>query len=1028
MSDPPADGQGTGLTRRRFLSYAGAGGTLAALTDPLAAAALQLPDGITIPPLPAVLTRTVRRREDFLSLTIEFRNLRFDNSNPRRLVKITPILPAYIVVVFPPQHLADEVRSATHLDNPANSAANAPGEIRSRLAGSSRLAFEVPAGSLPLAPTFDRLLDWVNFPQRVTRLAQPLPPPPNPQPPASHETAIEVPWFLVLSSRPDAGWAHARSPVTRAGRTELWHTRLGTRVPLQFTQQGLVPAHVDELDHAKRTVQAVWARDPNPNAPPAGPVLSLNASQRHQIYRNTSIEANRRPVQVNRLMLSTLGAWLDCRGLWPDLDLQEWRHRAVMGRDSFVRVVERGYLMPFGHKVIKTTISERQIRPAGTNPPSAYLVQRIFITLREPVKRFGVAEAPRQPHDGRGLPFRSVEVTTLTTPDLNGAAAGQIFVPATEATDEDVLFDCVAVDWEGQATELSMPMVFVAAGSAFPMSAGAMSQLLAAYNGLGTARRRRDAHGQKVAFAPASEAGDTTFAVKDLLFRVRTALNVDSQVLQELEAAEQPPFYPLLESAKASLSAVGEVAGKAADLVEVALDAAFVEFGLPGMAHAAEAAANNAGELFLDLVEATGLGLGGADKSGGIATLDYAVGAISRAIGPVGGLVEDARLGKFDPTKFLDLGAKLLGSVTLADIIAIAEGPHGLGAKGPKLQNTVVPKPPAVPQRVITRLDWAPDLKFEDPLKILTTDSSSSLTVKAEFVTHLDDPSASTFKVDGQLRNVKLNLFGANAFLIIEVRQLRFSVAKDKPPDVDPQLGEIRFAGPLKFVDEMRNFLSSLGKGFSIDVQPSGISAALSIPLPAISVGVFSLQNISIGLGATVPFNGDPVRFRFSFCSRENPFILTVSMFGGGGFFAIECGSDKSLMLELALEFGAAVAFDIGVASGGAEIMAGIYIKVDNDDALLSGYLRAGGNLSVLGLVRISIEIYLGFEYHTKSDKCVGEASFFMEIEIFGFITIPIKAKVRRAFGGEADPTFAQLMGPPDWAEYCSAYAPLGAP
>ena len=64
---------------------------------------------------------------------------------------------------------------------------------------------------------------------------------------------------------------------------------------------------------------------------------------------------------------------------------------------------------------------------------------------------------------------------------------------------------------------------------------------------------------------------------------------------------------------------------------------------------------------------------------------------------------------------------------------------------------------------------------------------------------------------------------------------------------------------------------------------------------------------------------------RFNFSEREHPFSLTVSLLGGGGFFAIGIGSAGVKEIEAALEFGAAVAIDLGVASGGVEIKAGVY-------------------------------------------------------------------------------------------------------
>jgi phosphodiesterase/alkaline phosphatase D-like protein len=50
-----------------------------------------------------------------------------------------------------------------------------------------------------------------------------------------------------------------------------------------------------------------------------------------------------------------------------------------------------------------------------------------------------------------------------------------------------------------------------------------------------------------------------------------------------------------------------------------------------------------------------------------------------------------------------------------------------------------------------------------------------------------------------------------------------------------------------------------------------------------------------------------------------------VSLLGGGGFFAIGISARGVTEIEAALEFGAGVAIDLGVASGSVEIKAGVY-------------------------------------------------------------------------------------------------------
>ncbi len=209
--------------------------------------------------------------------------------------------------------------------------------------------------------------------------------------------------------------------VEHNGRVELWHSRLGLRAidgqgkPI-LDEDGR--PQVDEMRSDYRTVRAIWARDyevlksqfpfsspPNgtsfPNADgfhdkPAQR-LALNSRDRMMLVHETANfqMKNWTPpaVQANRLMLSSLGGWLDSRVdvlKLPEkspLTITQWKHDATMGRDHDVRVVYAGFLMPFGHKASLVKETQRKIvdKPWG---PTAYLFQHMYIIVREEEKHF----------------------------------------------------------------------------------------------------------------------------------------------------------------------------------------------------------------------------------------------------------------------------------------------------------------------------------------------------------------------------------------------------------------------------------------------------------------------------------------------------------------------------------------------------------------------------------------------------------------------------------------------------------------
>ncbi len=79
-----------------------------------------------------------------------------------------------------------------------------------------------------------------------------------------------------------------------------------------------------------------------------------------------------------------------------------------------------------------------------------------------------------------------------------------------------------------------------------------------------------------------------------------------------------------------------------------------------------------------------------------------------------------------------------------------------------------------------------------------------------------------------------------------------------------------------------------------------------------------------------MPFIGQPLSVRFNFCTREQPFIASPwHIFGGGGSFGVTLDPHGIQILEASFEFGASISIDLGVASGGVHVMAGMYFHME---------------------------------------------------------------------------------------------------
>jgi hypothetical protein len=335
------------------------------------------------------------------------------------------------------------------------------------------------------------------------------------------------------------------------------------------------------------------------------------------------------------------------------------------------------------------------------------------------------------------------------------------------------------------------------------------------------------------------------------------------------------------------------------------------------------------------------------------------------------------------------------------------------------------------------KFEWKPDIKSwpsSDP--IFEVLSGGGLVIAVELAAQSGASKEPSLDVACRLQKFDLNLIAPETFLKLHFNKIEFTASSRSKPDVNVDFGGIEFVGVLSFVETLRSLIPL--DGFSdppaLAITEEGIEASFSLGLPNIAIGVFSLSNLSLGAALTVPFLGQqPLSVRFNFCERSDPFRLTVWIFGGGGFFAVTVTPAGVQILEASFEFGAACSIDFGVASGSISVMAGIYYKIEADDATLTGYFNLKGRVSVLGLITASLELLLELSYEFATGKCVGRATLTIEVEVL-FFSASVEISCEKKFAGaNGDPSFLQIMAPytdPEsgdevdpWPEYCEAFA-----
>ncbi|WP_237773074.1 hypothetical protein [Streptomyces luteocolor] len=1084
-----------------------------------------------------------------------------------------------------PLHVVDAARESPAA---ATGLAPAPGEVPLDVFQALRLARTAARLAARHGPDGPVAAGLRAAPPAATALAGSAPGPENPLADAANpRTGIELPYRLLLSPPQTAGWTHTADlpEPSPDERVELWHTRM----------------------RAAGRARAVWTRDPGFDPAVPRPLdaggndfpMALDRKDRSSVVHLSCDPRlpggfSPAPLDVDQLILSALGGWLDSLGRWDrppaGFDVTQWRHRAALGRDHYVRVMYRGRLFPFGHLADLVKVTERKFdhdRPDR----AAYLNQRFFIMVREPVRTYG---APEDNEDQRRLrrlfPFTSVRLLTPVTPDLlrpvpipglsslDGDPDEKLAFFPVSAAEDPFTFQVSMVDLDGRILEFRTPMAFV--GKLVHENPADVRTIVEHYTGLvsgptpdppdlgdpGVRRVVADVRGQSVAYAPSRRPDDTTLSTGQLVWGAAT-----SDSILGLDPTDHPRFLPTVRWARAVVPALGRFGGGAGG------DRPQSVFYPEPYARDAFSEANK-GEVFIELAAPVDLSFrDGGQTAGALAQPNFPVAGLSRLTGPVAA-TPDRRLatgtdagadpfdkwaklaqGKFNPLDYFGelAGAKLFGMFPLTEILSEV----GLGdLKAPRFLTATVdavtgllddllglrdllvsvqeqfpqtvdlvlratdtadvfartlvayltdqlegaPDPTTIeeveraftafsdalaalrlglpaavdsgvrqvlgriaevtatwdstvgealalkkavetaalgaklPEVVNSRLQWQPDITPWAPGEPTPTRPEDAVfwpTGKLTLITDLrgslrpDVPQAAD--VTCTLGRFDLRMVPGFDAVVLHFEQIRFSMRAGQKPDVEVKFGGVDFVGNLDFVQTLRDIIPL--DGFSdppaITVDGLGIHANYSMQLPNAAVGVFSLENLSLNAGISVPFIGDtPLQAGFAFCRREAPFRLTVSMLGGGGYFGIVLNPRQIAVLDAALEFGAAVSMNFGVASGSLSVMAGIYFRLDlaRDSVTLVGYLRARGEVDVLGIVSASIELYMELGY--KDGYAVGRATLTISIEI-GFFETSVTISCEKRFAGSGTGAAAlaaagdvPALGPPSFLDLMSPY------
>ncbi|WP_433971352.1 hypothetical protein [Tunturiibacter lichenicola] len=240
------------------------------------------------------------------------------------------------------------------------------------------------------------------------------------------------------------------------------------------------------------------------------------------------------------------------------------------------------------------------------------------------------------------------------------------------------------------------------------------------------------------------------------------------------------------------------------------------------------------------------------------------------------------------------------------------------------------------------------------------------------------------------LSDFSLQLLPGAPFITVQFQTFTFTAGTGQGTHSHCKLDNatpVILGGALEFVNGIASAfgpMASGGSGPVIQLFGSGIGVGYSFALPQIEGGGFQITGLAFEALLLLSFTGDPLKLRFYLATPQKHFLMSGGIFGGGGFFGLELSTAGVDLVQGCMEFGATAALDLGVADGEVHILGGIYFEFGDQRCLLTGFVRAGGSLNILGIIEMSVEFYIGLTY----SKVDGQTS------VYGTCTVTVSISI----------------------------------
>lgn len=1019
--------QPTVFGRRAFIVAAGGATGVALATGPLGLFDRSAADASTR------TTFRLLRATDQMIVDVDLVNLTVTGGN------ITPTNGSGMLrLTFGSQHTAEAA-----IDGTAGTPTAPNQAFAHRVAGSSWVVFEVTA---PIPFTLGSLLDLSKHTLVLDDRAT------NQNGgsfftgvPGPNVTSIELPYDLRISPHQFARFGTDAVPQSIDDVTEVFRLRIGRLNGGVFTEEPLAQP-------LGRTLHTSGSTDP---ASPEPTSLYLpNQSDREDLVE--LMAGTERTFEIEKLWLSPAGGAFSASAAFPaprpaNNNIVGWTQRVVTGRDTFVQIVDAGFVLPWGLPAAIINQTERRfVATTGSSELTAAMVFEQYLVTSPAVINPNAGNGA--PDSGRGLPFDdmalgAVEQRPIGTIDFPNATPGDAFWVTNGQTGDPLSVPVTVTDKAGNIHTVSMPIAFVTASVANEEagSTTTMADVRSDYNSqngapAGSDVRDVDFAGRRVGWTAPRTTDEGTLSTERMRLQVEDRTPDPNNDL--------PAFSPTIERAWIIDDTVGGATGKEQPAAEVQIPSVWRDFG---------DSSNNPVGTFLEYVTPITIG-DFTGEGGGLGSPGFVLEALSLAFGS-GPNLGDFSAGplNWDPLAALN-NATLLGFIKLGDIVEnVILNPPGIldGFDFPEIPRFSIELPtvPTIPEEVCYRFAWQPESLSSQGIFLAGSDApevSGDAGMKLDILTciaPLEQDAAVT--IEAEVTNFGLRVPASGPAIALGFTKVKYSKHPGQEATTDVDFAGLEFIGELGFLEPVKQLFDSVSETFTVLPSPTGVEAEARFPIPPVNFGVLEISNLEGTIGVDISFDGSPVVMRGTLGRQVDPFVVRVLSAGGTGWFEIDVSAETGVER---LSAGFAVTYTTGVNVVVAKVSItgsiGGGIEIVNGAVTVLVFIAIEGTASAFGIsVGFTAELELSYNSATEVLRGIArvtvgfytkivdvEKSFEIEQEIvLGDGSAPASnsapaalafADVQLAAAQPANPGgFAQQYSASAWTDYTASFA-----